>query len=84
MPDVLLLQVPVEVGLELGAIVRLDYEHPERESTDDFVHKADGSLLVADIVDLEHADARAVIDSRKLIQTLPGARYPLDGLKTSK
>jgi hypothetical protein len=29
MADVLLLQVPVEVGLELCAVVRLDYEHPE-------------------------------------------------------
>jgi len=29
--DVVLLEVPVEAGLELGAIVRLEDQHPEGE-----------------------------------------------------
>ena len=65
--DVMFLQVPVEVGLELGAVIRLDDEHSEGKPSDDLVDEADGRLLVADIVDLEHTDTRAVIDGRKLI-----------------
>jgi hypothetical protein len=42
MADVAFLQVPVEVGLELCAIVGLDDEYPERKSTDNLVHEADG------------------------------------------
>ena len=42
MADVTFLQVPVEVGLELRAIVCLDNEHPEGTSTDNLVHEADG------------------------------------------
>jgi hypothetical protein len=34
--------------------------------------------LVADVVDLAHTDARAVIDGRELIETFPGARYSLE------
>jgi hypothetical protein len=76
-PDVLLLQVPVEVGLELCAIVSLDYEHSEGKPSDDLVHEADGRLLVADVVDFEHTDARAVIDGRELIEAFLGTRYSL-------
>jgi hypothetical protein len=67
MPDVLLLEVPVEIGLELSAIVRLDHEYSERKPANDLVHKADGCLLIADVVDLKHTDAGAVIDGRELI-----------------
>jgi hypothetical protein len=61
MPDVSLLQVPVEIGLELCAIC-LDYEDPEGKPSDD-LDEADGRLLVADVVDLEHTDARVVYAS---------------------
>jgi hypothetical protein len=67
----------VEVGLKLRAVVRLDYEHSEREPPDDFVHKADSRLLVAHIVDLKHTDAGAVIDGGELIETFPRACDPL-------
>jgi hypothetical protein len=62
---------------ELGAIVRLDHEHSEGKPSDDLIHEADSRLLVADVVDLEHTDARAVIDGRELIEAPPGARYAL-------
>ena len=72
MPDVPLLQVPVEVGLELCSIVRLDCQHSEGQSTNHFIYETDGRLLIADIVDLQHSDARAVIDRRELVQAFLG------------
>ena len=77
MADVLLLQVPVEVGLEFCAILRLDYEHSEGKPSDDLVHEADGRLLVADVVDFQHSDASAVIDGGELIEAFSGAGIPL-------
>jgi hypothetical protein len=66
----------VEVGLELCAVVRLDYEHSERKPSDDLVQKADGGLLVAHVVDLQHSDAGAVIDGGEVVVAFPGARNP--------
>jgi len=42
MANILLLEVPVEAGLELSAVVRLDDKHPKGESSDDIVYEADG------------------------------------------
>ena len=67
----------MEVALELCAVVRLDYEHSEPKPSDDLVHKADGRLLVAHVVDLQHSDAGAVIDGGELTEAFPGARNPL-------
>jgi hypothetical protein len=78
MADITFLQVPVEVGLELCAIVRLNHEHSEGKASDDLIHEADSCLLVAGIVDLEHTDARAVIDCRELIETSLRARDSLE------
>jgi hypothetical protein len=38
--------VPVEVGLELRAIVCLYYEHSEGQSPDDLINEANRRLLV--------------------------------------
>src|SRR6202012_1913 len=70
MADVLSLQVPVKVGLELGTVVCLDDQDPEGKSADDLVHEANRCLLVADVVDLEYADASAVVDRCELIEAL--------------
>src|SRR5580700_4459253 len=75
--DVLAFQVPVEVGLELSAVVRLDNEHSEGEPADNLVYEADGGLLIADVVDLEYADASAVVDRRKLVEALSRSGDPL-------
>jgi hypothetical protein len=46
------LDVPVKVRLELGAVVGLDDEDPERETTNDLVDEVDGSGLGAGVVAL--------------------------------
>lgn len=76
----MLFEVPVEARLELGAIVRLDDQDAERKPPDNLVHEADGGGLAAAIVDLEHPDTGAVVDSRELIQALAGACDPLQEL----
>jgi hypothetical protein len=59
-----------EAGLELGAIVRLDDQHPKGEPRDDLVYEPDGRQLVAGIVDLEHSNARTVVDSGELVEAV--------------
>src|SRR5215469_6812002 len=80
MADILFLEVPVEAGLELGAIVRLDDQDSKGEPPDNLVHEADGRRLVAGIVDLEHPNARAVVDGRELIEAPSRACNPLKEL----
>jgi hypothetical protein len=77
MADVLLLQVPMKVGLELGAVAGLYDKYPEGKPSNDFVHEANSGLLVADVVDLEHTNARAVVDRCELIKPLSGSGNPL-------
>ena len=57
--DVQVLKVPVEPGLELGAIVGLDDQDPEGEPAPHLVDELDGRRLVAAVVDLEYPDAGA-------------------------
>ena len=59
--------MPVEAGLELGAIVRLDDQHPKGQPPEDLVHITDGGCLVAGVVHLKDPYASAVIDRGKLI-----------------
>ena len=77
MADIVFLEVSVEARLELGPIVRLDDEHPKGESTKDLVDEAYRGRLAAGIVDLEHANARAVVDGYELIEAFSGACNPL-------
>jgi hypothetical protein len=48
----MLLEVPVEVRLELGPVVRLDDKHLKGESTNNLIDEAYSGRLVAGIVDL--------------------------------
>ena len=53
MTDALVLDVPVEFGLELMAIVGSDFADAERELVDDVIDEVDGIGLVMALVDLE-------------------------------
>lgn len=62
MLDIQILQVPVEAGLELGAVVGLNDHDPEGEPTQHLVDELDGRDLVAPVEDLEHVDALEELD----------------------
>ena len=62
----------MEVGLEFGAIVRLDHTDAERQAAPDFVDEPDGRSLIAGVVDLEDPDPRAIVNRRELIEAGPG------------
>ena len=80
MTDVERLEVPVEAGLELGTIIGLDHKYAKGQPPNDLVHEADRRSLVAGILDLEYADARAIIDGGELIEALLGAWDSLEEL----
>ena len=62
MPDALVLDVPVELGLELMAIVGSDFLDAERELFDDVIDEVDGVGLCVFVVDFEGPDAGCVVD----------------------
>ena len=62
--------VPVEARLELGAVVGLDRNDPEREPLEEVVEELDGGLLVALGVNAQHPDAGAVVDGGELVVLL--------------
>ena len=72
MADVLRLEMPVEFGLELGAVVGLDDEHSKRQTTEHFVDEPDGGALVARVVDLQDPNSGAIVNGGELIE--PPAR----------
>ena len=80
MPDVQGLQVPVKLRLELGAVVRLNDVHPERQPAQTSSTKPDRCPLIAGVVDLEHPHARAVVDRCELVKAFARARNPLEEL----
>src|SRR5215831_12737726 len=80
MADVLRLEVPVKLGLEFGAVVGLHDQDSERQASEDIVDEADGRGLVAGIEDFEHADTRAIVDGRELVEAFPAAWNPLQKL----
>src|SRR5215469_6241952 len=51
--DVEFLQVPVNLGLELGPIVGLNDVNSKRQTANNFVGEANGRGLVASVVDLQ-------------------------------
>jgi len=51
-PNVQRLEVPVELGLELGTVIGLHDVHAERQSAQHLVDEDNGRTLVARIVDL--------------------------------
>jgi hypothetical protein len=61
-------EMPMELGLELGAVVRLHDEHAERQAVQDFVDERDRRALGAGVVHLEHVNPRAIVDGGELIE----------------
>ncbi len=70
----------MESGLELGSIVGLDDEHSKRQPTYDLVDESNRRSLFAGVVNLQHADSRAVVDGGELVQALPRAGDALEEL----
>lgn len=80
MPDAELLQMPVKPRLELGSVVRLNDLNAEWQAARDVVCEADGSRLVARVIDLQDANPRAVVDRGELVEPLAGSRNALEEL----
>ena len=67
MADALVFDVPVELGLELVAVVRPHLADAEWESLYDVVEEVDGVDLGVPAVDLESSDAGGVVDGGVLV-----------------
>ena len=66
MTDTLILDMPVELGLELVAVVGSDLFDTKRELVDDVIDEVDRVCLCVLVVDFECPDTRCVIDRRIL------------------
>lgn len=88
MADALVFDVPVELGLELMAIVGPDFFDPERELFNDVIDEVVSVGLRVFVVDLEGPDTRCVINSsiletRDLLAALADeGEEPFDWLRT--
>src|SRR5665213_195632 len=71
--DAFVEHVPVEPGLELGAVVRLDHLDPEGELLEDVVNELDRCDLVEAIVDSQDPEPGAIVDRRELVVLLPSS-----------
>ena len=83
MADALIFDVPVELGLELVAVVGSDLFDAERELFDDVIDEVLSVGLSMFVVDFERPDARRVIDSSilepaDLLAALAGEGEELD------
>ena len=78
--DVEGVEMPVEVGLEFGAIVGLDGLDAERQPPEDVVDEGDGRPLIADVEDFQHANPGAIVDRRELVEPPARARNALEKL----
>jgi len=78
--DVVRLEMPMELRLELGSVVSLHDVNAKRQALPDLIDEPDRRPLVACIVDLEDANAGAVIYGRELIQPFARARDPFKEL----
>ena len=67
MTDALVLDVPMELGLELMAIVGADLADPEGEPGNDVVDEGDRIGLGVPVVDLERPDAGRIINGGVLV-----------------
>src|SRR5215831_3605358 len=77
-PNVVLLEMPMEVGLELGAVIRLHDLDAKWQPAAHLVDEPNRRALIAGVIDLEYADPRAVVDGRELIQPRARARDALE------
>ncbi len=67
MPDALVLDVPVELGLEFMAVVRAHLADAEREPGDHGIDEVNRVCLIVSIVDFQGADARGIVDCSVLV-----------------
>ena len=65
--DALILDVPMELGLEFVTIVGTNFPDPEGKARDNVVNEGDGIGLGMPIIDLEGSDAGGVIDGCVLV-----------------
>ena len=72
--DVERFEMPVEVGLEFGAIVGLNDVDAERQPPEDVIDECDRRPLIAGVEDLQHANAGAIVDRRELVEPPARAR----------
>ena len=79
MADPLVLDMPVEFGLEFMAIVSPDFLNAERKLVDDMVDEVDGVGLGVTVVDLESPNARGVINRGVLEPPYGLPRFALEG-----
>ena len=78
--DIAFFEMPVEVGLEFGALVGLNGVDAERQPPEDVIDEGDGRPLIAGVVDLQHADPCAIVDGRELVEPPACAGDPLEKL----
>ena len=78
--DAEVLDVPVERGLKLGAVVGLDAHHAERQLLEHVVDELDRRFLVQTLIDAQDPQPRAVVDRRELVVPASGSLERLDEL----
>jgi hypothetical protein len=71
--DVLALEMPVELGLELCTVVGLHDKSAERQAMEHFIDEPNGRALIARVVHLQDANARGVVDAVVRASTPSGA-----------
>lgn len=88
MADALILDMPVELGLELMPIVGSDFFDAEWELFDDVIDKVDRVGLCVLVIDLERPDTRSIVDggileaSYLLAALADEGEEPFDRLRT--
>ena len=78
LPDANWFGIPVELSLELGAIVSLEDEDSEKEPLSNLVQESECGTLVAGIVVLRESDSSAIVDGSKLTKPFG---HPRDALE---
>ena len=73
-------EMPVKVGLELGASIGLNDKDAEGESPEDVINEGDRRALITRVKDLQHAKAGAIVDGGELIEPPARARDALEKL----
>jgi hypothetical protein len=71
--DVFVEHVPMELGLEIGAVVGLHDLDAKRQALQDVVEELDSGLLIAARVDPQHTQPGAVVDGGELVVLRPSA-----------
>ncbi len=78
--DVEVSQVPMKLRLKLRAVVRLNNENSKWKPADNLVDELNRSALIAAVVNLQHPDTSAVVDSSELVKALGRAMNALQKL----